>query len=131
MSNRLNCDTPGLFYDELGVGLVYLSLGVIASYALTAVVFASLGFVVNGVLSATKVSGLYSRLDHVETLYQRQMVVLTEMAALIQQMSRQAAGDAAHMPGAEALARLEQLMAHSMASGLPGMEALSPNPRFR
>lgn len=111
-----------------------VSVGVIASYVVTAVVFSSLGFVVNGVLSATKVSGLYSRLDHVETLYQRQMVVLSDMAMLVKQMSSQAANSAANLPGADALSQLEQLMTTSMApagAGMQGLDNLAPTPRFR
>jgi hypothetical protein len=101
------------------VAFVFLPVGIIASYVVTAMVFASLGFVVNGVLSATKVSRLYNRLDHVETLYQRQMVLLSEMATLVRQMSGQVASGAAQLPGTEALAQLERLMTLSMAPPCP------------
>ncbi|WP_343608890.1 hypothetical protein [Novosphingobium sp.] len=118
------------------MAFVFLPVGIIASYVVTAMVFASLGFVVNGVLSATKVSRLYNRLDHVETLYQRQMVLLSEMATLVRQMSGQVASGAAQLPGTEALAQLERLMTLSMAPAMPGagmpeMDNLAPTPRFR
>ena len=86
-----------------------LTIGSIASYALTVAGSASFGFVANGVISGGKVSELHHRLDHVQSLYEQQAVLLSDMAELLRQVTVHSANFPLQSSVANTLASAEQL----------------------
>lgn len=103
-------------------------LGVITTYALTAALGVCLGFILNGLMSAHKVADLYRRIDHVETLYQRQMVLLSDVAEVMKQLSLRSTDGDARSLAQDTLTGLAQVLS---GAPTPATGNLVADPRFR